>query len=206
LPFGACRVFGELAPAIAINIDLDQHSFATTPIPTIAPTTRRVPTPEEDTRVSQRYRSSTRAAGKMGDVMVENPANHIPPHKKMAPSTIPSIENFEGLPTEGGDDYATLKKLQRQLECVGLVVLPGQSGHGIADADFLQVHPVAGGVHQGRAAEFEERAGAGSGGDKTDPERAARHRPVHGGYRPEVRAYPASLAPARRAQMLTSCC
>lgn len=56
----------------------------------------------------------------MGDVMVENPANHVAPHKKTAPSTIPSIENFEGIATEGGDDYATLKKLQRQLEYIQL--------------------------------------------------------------------------------------
>jgi 26S proteasome regulatory subunit T3 len=52
----------------------------------------------------------------MGDVLVESTINHVPPHKKTAPSTIPSIENFEGIATEGGDDYATLKKLQRQLE------------------------------------------------------------------------------------------
>ncbi|KZL78834.1 26S protease regulatory subunit 6b, partial [Colletotrichum tofieldiae] len=56
----------------------------------------------------------------MGDVLVENPANHTAPHKKTAPSTIPSIENFEGISTEGGDDYATLKKLQRQLEYIQL--------------------------------------------------------------------------------------
>jgi len=56
----------------------------------------------------------------MGDVLVENPANHIPPHKKTLPSSIPSIENFEGGSTEGGDEYATLKKLQRQLEYIQL--------------------------------------------------------------------------------------
>lgn len=56
----------------------------------------------------------------MGDVLVENPVNHVPPHKKPAPSTIPSVENFEGLPTEGGDEYATLKRLQRQLEYIQL--------------------------------------------------------------------------------------
>jgi 26S proteasome regulatory subunit T3 len=54
----------------------------------------------------------------MGDVLVENPANHVPPHKKASPSTIPTTENFETLPVEEGDDYATLKKLQRQLESV----------------------------------------------------------------------------------------
>lgn len=56
----------------------------------------------------------------MGDVLVENPANHFVSQKKTAPSTIPSIENFEGISSEGGDDYATLKKLQRQLEYIQL--------------------------------------------------------------------------------------
>lgn len=54
----------------------------------------------------------------MGDVLVENPINHVPPHKKTLPSTLPIVDNFEGLSTEGGDEYATLKKLQRQLEYV----------------------------------------------------------------------------------------
>lgn len=53
---------------------------------------------------------------KMGDVAVENPSNNVPPHKKAAPSTIPHIDTFEGVATDGGDDYATLKKLQRGLE------------------------------------------------------------------------------------------
>jgi 26S proteasome regulatory subunit T3 len=52
----------------------------------------------------------------MGDIAVENPANSVPPHKKAAPSAIPTIDNFEGLPADGGDEYANLKKLQRQLE------------------------------------------------------------------------------------------
>lgn len=52
----------------------------------------------------------------MGDVAVENPAATLPPHKKAAPSSIPTIDNFEGISTDGGDEYATLKKLQRQLE------------------------------------------------------------------------------------------
>jgi 26S proteasome regulatory subunit T3 len=52
----------------------------------------------------------------MGDVAVENPSNNVPPHKKAAPSTIPHIDTFEGVATDGGDDYATLKKLQRGLE------------------------------------------------------------------------------------------
>lgn len=42
------------------------------------------------------------------------------PQKKSAPSAIPNIETFEGASTEGGDDYITLKKLQRQLEYIKL--------------------------------------------------------------------------------------
>jgi 26S proteasome regulatory subunit T3 len=56
----------------------------------------------------------------MGDILVENAANHAPSLKKNALSTIPSIENFEGVSTEGGDDYAALKRLQRQLEYIQL--------------------------------------------------------------------------------------
>jgi 26S proteasome regulatory subunit T3 len=54
----------------------------------------------------------------MGDIAVENPVSQVALHKKATPSTIPSIDNFEGLPADGGDDYASLKKLQRQLEYV----------------------------------------------------------------------------------------
>jgi 26S proteasome regulatory subunit T3 len=53
----------------------------------------------------------------MGDVLVESP---LPAHRKTGPTTIPSIENFEGLSTEGGDEYSQLKKLQRQLEYIQL--------------------------------------------------------------------------------------
>lgn len=56
----------------------------------------------------------------MGDVLVEAPVNHLSPVKKTAPSTIPSIENFEGIGADTGDEYATLKKLQRQLEYIQL--------------------------------------------------------------------------------------
>ena len=56
----------------------------------------------------------------MGDVAVENPANTVAPHNKPIPSTIPNVENIEGLPPQGGDDYATLKKLQRHLEYIQL--------------------------------------------------------------------------------------
>jgi len=56
----------------------------------------------------------------MGDILVENASGVVQPHKKTGPSTIPSIENFEGVSTEGGDEYATLKRLQRQLEYIQL--------------------------------------------------------------------------------------
>lgn len=56
----------------------------------------------------------------MGDVLVETPASLTQTQKKSAPSAIPNIETFEGVPTEGGDDYITLKKLQRQLEYIKL--------------------------------------------------------------------------------------
>lgn len=56
---------------------------------------------------------------RMGDVLVENPAG-LASIKKPAPSTIPAIDNFEGIATDTGDDYADLKKLQRQLEYIQL--------------------------------------------------------------------------------------
>jgi 26S proteasome regulatory subunit T3 len=56
----------------------------------------------------------------MGDVAVENPANILAPHNKALPSAIPNVESIEGLPSQGGDEYATLKKLQRHLEYIQL--------------------------------------------------------------------------------------
>lgn len=56
----------------------------------------------------------------MASAMVENPANTVAPHQKSSLPAIPSIENFEGVSTEASDDYATLKKLQRQLEYIHL--------------------------------------------------------------------------------------
>lgn len=54
----------------------------------------------------------------MGDTLVENPVNQVPPHKKQLPSSIPNIDSLEGLGTDGSDEYSTLKKLQRHLEYV----------------------------------------------------------------------------------------
>jgi len=56
----------------------------------------------------------------MGDVLVDNGSNSVLPHKKTPFSTIPSIESFDGLSSEGGDEYGNLKKLQRQLEYIQL--------------------------------------------------------------------------------------
>lgn len=48
---------------------------------------------------------------------MENPVNTIAPHTKPAPmDNIPSIDSLEGTGSDGGDEYATLKKLQRHLE------------------------------------------------------------------------------------------
>ena len=55
----------------------------------------------------------------MGDVVVENPANTVAPHKRQPPShSIPNIDSLEGVGNDGSDEYSTLKKLQRHLEFV----------------------------------------------------------------------------------------
>lgn len=54
----------------------------------------------------------------MGDVLLENPATQVLPHRKPLPSSIPNIDSLEGLGTDGSDEYSTLKKLQRHLELV----------------------------------------------------------------------------------------
>ena len=51
----------------------------------------------------------------MGDVMVENPATQVLPHRKQI-SSIPNIDSLEGLGSDSSDEYQTLKKLQRHLE------------------------------------------------------------------------------------------
>merc|ERR1712093_77669 len=57
---------------------------------------------------------------KMGDVMIESPANQVLPHRKQMPSSIPNIDTLEGLGTDGTDEYSTMKKLQRHLEYIHL--------------------------------------------------------------------------------------
>lgn len=58
---------------------------------------------------------------KMGDVLIDNPINTIPPHKKLPPSdSIPNIDSLEGSGNDSGDEYATLKRYQRHLEYISL--------------------------------------------------------------------------------------
>lgn len=53
----------------------------------------------------------------MGDVLVENPLNTAQPHKKQSPlDSTPDIDSLEGAGSDNGDEYATLKRLQRHLE------------------------------------------------------------------------------------------
>jgi len=56
----------------------------------------------------------------MGDVLTENSATQVLPHRKQMPSSIPNIDSLEGLGTDGNDEYSTLKKLQRHLEYIQL--------------------------------------------------------------------------------------
>jgi hypothetical protein len=55
---------------------------------------------------------------KMGDVLVENLVNSVLPHKKQPlADSIPNIDSLEGSGNDGGDEYSTLKRYQRHLEC-----------------------------------------------------------------------------------------
>ncbi|OXV09006.1 hypothetical protein Egran_03231 [Elaphomyces granulatus] len=57
----------------------------------------------------------------MGDVLVENPVNNVAPHKRLAPTdTLPMIDPLEGPGNDSGDEYETLKRLQRHLEYIHL--------------------------------------------------------------------------------------
>jgi 26S proteasome regulatory subunit T3 len=52
----------------------------------------------------------------MGDVAVESSATNVTPSKSAPFDTIPNIDSLEGTDADGGDEYATLKRLQRHLE------------------------------------------------------------------------------------------
>ena len=87
-----------------------------------------------------------RKVSKMPDVLIENAATQVLPHKKQLPSSIPNIDSLEGLGTDGGDEYSTLKKLQRHLECV--------QSRKLLDAIFkllneIQIHQLTRRIHQG---------------------------------------------------------
>lgn len=57
----------------------------------------------------------------MGDVMVEQPTSTPAPHKRMANlDSIPDIDALEVPGNDNGDEYATLKRLQRHLEYIKL--------------------------------------------------------------------------------------
>lgn len=58
----------------------------------------------------------------MADVAVENPlANVASPKRPVPTDNILNIDSLEGPGTDGGDEYATLKRLQRHLEYVCLL-------------------------------------------------------------------------------------
>lgn len=49
---------------------------------------------------------------------MENSLNVVPPHKRQSPSnSIPNIDSLEGVGNDDSDEYSTLKRLQRHLEC-----------------------------------------------------------------------------------------
>ena len=57
----------------------------------------------------------------MGDVLVDNPLNSVPPHqRKPASDSVPTIDSLEGSGSDGGDEYSTLKRYQRHLEYINL--------------------------------------------------------------------------------------
>jgi 26S proteasome regulatory subunit T3 len=65
----------------------------------------------------------------MGDVLVENPVNNVAPHKRLAPTdTLPMIDPLEGPGNDSGDEYETLKRLQRHLEYASLCRRSGARG------------------------------------------------------------------------------
>lgn len=55
----------------------------------------------------------------MGDVVVASSAALAPPYKRTTPAhATPNIDPLEGVGNDYGDDYTTLKRLQRHLEYV----------------------------------------------------------------------------------------
>jgi 26S proteasome regulatory subunit T3 len=54
----------------------------------------------------------------MGDVLVESTVNQVLPHHVRKQQLVSSIPNIDSLEADGGDEYSTMKKLQRHLEYV----------------------------------------------------------------------------------------
>ena len=54
----------------------------------------------------------------MAYVAVENPVNVTSPKRPVGMDNILNVDSLEGPGTDGGDEYATLKRLQRHLEYV----------------------------------------------------------------------------------------
>jgi len=133
----------------------------------------------------------------MGDVAVENPANQAAPYKRAVYSAIPTIDNFEGVSTDGGDDYANLKKLQRQLEYDAPIpdiakwrgtdsfgtgtfnckksISRMNKGNLFQELSFINIH------NADCVQESEARAGSSSGRDQAYSKRSISDWPVYGG-------------------------
>lgn len=151
----------------------------------------------------------------MGDIAVENPANSVAPHKKAAPAdAIPNIDSLEGSGTDTGDEYVTLKRLQRHLEYVACLELRvmwpvsevrlwltlGAAGIGTSTykkntsrmSRGMRFMILKGSIERiawltdDLSQELEERTRSSAGGDQADTECATGYWTVYGGDRSEV--------------------
>ena len=119
----------------------------------------------------------------MATAAVENPANSVAPHKKELMSSIPDIDTLEGFGQESDDQYQQFKKLQRQLEYIGL------QEEYIKDeqrCDDPGCGPLSQSIEAKVMQESEARVGQSTRRDQAYSECTARDRAVHGGHRPEV--------------------
>lgn len=113
---GAWRLRG-LSRASSINIATAQAPHARRHLPHSHASARPQPLPPTSHSEHPAPTTSlTQTPSIMADAAVDNPSLTVPPHKKQLPSSIPNFDTLEGFSTEGGDDYSTFKKLQRQLE------------------------------------------------------------------------------------------
>lgn len=83
----------------------------------------------------------------MADVAVENPATSLTSTRK--PLTMDNnlnIDSLEGPGTDGGDEYTTMKRLQRHLE---YVISPGLRVTLLESLIQQQIHPAPRRIHQG---------------------------------------------------------